>query len=327
LNNKGYGLMGGRKLTGGNMKKIFYIFIILLLALTVDADITFTNGFWSTTFNCSTDQVFDHTSPPTDMELTCTDTPSGVWLMYSHLTKCSDQNSQIVESSNYSGGGGTRGLYVPGDRGNYVTGGDTFDGYLNFRFDTAQPEIWIRWYQRGDGGGNRFNHGKDIYFFNGVSNPYWRISVHDDATSWGQVSSHSCDDGNCTTGMITLEGSLYSTTWHCYEVHYKDNGSGSVTAHFWHDGILVETYTVTLSGSGDISEFLFKQASGFNGTGCGYYYIDDVAIATPSYTGFVKDGSNNDMIGLLNGVITPKTATMGGSETLTTGGSETLTIQ
>ena len=175
---------------------------------------------WSTTYNCG---EWEGTSG-----LSC----SG--LQIHGVTACDVHYEQITSSADYSGGGGGRGQrHWENDGQNHNTGG--FDLYFN----SAQSQLWIRWYMRYQSGfaWNPLGYDK-IFDIASTVGGYDAIVefTYDrfDVVAQGASYHHYFDPG--WTGI--MGGSTSDGQFHCYEVHLKmDTNGANGIAEFWLDGI------------------------------------------------------------------------------------------
>lgn len=297
------------------MKHIILRLAILLLFVNIFflpsvalSDIVFQNGFWSSTFDCDCDG--NSANGDTD------------WLQYSDTlicdgiskggdrTDCNGNYEKIWSTSNMSagrGGKGNRWYFCPTKNSN--------SGSFRCIFTSYQPEFWSRIYFRYKSGTSPVGQGelKTWYLFtNGSYNPYIDWPWHPDSariyTQWGTNIIIRCD--GC--GWATLYGGSNSDeSWHYVETHVKLNTAGSNDGIFqmWIDGTLIIDNQSLAHIPAD------GTATAFTGFGlkvnhdyfspAGWMDVDDIAIATPSYTGFVQDAQGNDMIGPIRNPFPP----------------------
>ena len=85
------------------------------------------------------------------------------------------------------------------------------------------------------------------------------------------------------------------------EYYFKIDGS-TVTWRIWIEDQLMREEVFTGCSGQTSWDYIFLYQSHINAfSECESLYIDDIAVATPSYTGFVDDGNGNDRIGPLGG--------------------------
>jgi hypothetical protein len=187
------------------MKK-FYRFLIsgalascfLLFAVAASANITLTNGKWSTTFNCS-----DWTYPPDSPSTGCDGLDRG--------TDSLTYSSQITSSANNPSGGGGEGFAWKVGNGN-VTTTSTTSSNLGIAW-SGSSHFWIRWYVRipaglsiGYGGPNIYGW-KVLYLWNAAKSQ----SVYIDA-NYNGVGMSMYDRSNRINGPYGVSDAIGSTT-------------------------------------------------------------------------------------------------------------------
>lgn len=226
---------------------------------------------WSTSFNCSGWEYGD--------SLNCDGVkPYGAWT-------CNGTPEQITSSANYSGGGGGRGQrHWEGDGSNENSGG------LAVEFNSAQKNLWIRWYMRYQSGfsWDYLNYDKILYIHTGVTNNAAIIEF-----AYGNSFSIYAQDAGGHNYMDTgwekiMGGSRGDGKWHCYEIHLKmdTNGSNGV-AELWVDGNKSGSKSNVNFGANSGWEWFLigsNQATPNNG-GCRYVDFDDIAVSNTGYIG------------------------------------------
>jgi hypothetical protein len=270
---------------------IFGLFFSLFYINLVSSTITFNNGFWSTTFNCSEyEGGYGSPSPNCDgLEA---------------LTSGSYPITQITSAANYLLGDGSRGLrYWVYDGSNINS--DTF----GYRFSTPQKELWIRFYVRYQQGFNwsELSDSKWIYLYtqndgSQYTNAVCEWAFADSVRIW-QVQGNSIKpsvNGYGWTSMFS-EG-LNNTSngqWHYFEFHLKmDTNQRDGVGEIWVDGIKVGNDTTVNYSAGSVNRqqgwtFLQincnqKVASNAEGIGSpAYVDYDNFAISTTGYIGLI----------------------------------------
>lgn len=296
------------------MLRLSLLFLINLF-LTVQfafADITFTNNYWSTTFNCKEQTI---TSTGTNI---CDE--MDVLERYQCEADSPYKDTLITSSANNSSGGGGRGYrhWLGTDRNNHSSA-------FSIQFPSNLDEVWVRWYARYQTGfiwGGIYEH-KVVYFW---GNLQWLYVNMPNQTGSGTpldtvalvVVGGESVSVNQNGWYTTQGGATGDNNFDCYEVYLKINSQSGVAdgiIRYWLNGILVAEDTSVdflIVGAGtELTRVDIGQNHNVANNGaCAYEDFDDIAVATAGYASFVKDTANNDMIGPLGGGST--TQTIGG---------------
>jgi hypothetical protein len=208
-----------------------------------------------------------------------------------NVTNCGSQdNSWLTSNANYPGGGGGRG------HRQWLSAGTWPASYSSdIRIGTSgYSELWIRYYVRFENG-RFFDHGKDIYHDGSV---YWNLSLYADSSP-SMTRLVNCGTTTKTSaGISDFTGqNSWDGNWHYIETHWKKNGNGTSTLRWWFDGVFAEEVTWNCGGSTWGSWRMPAQSAEANPGPCTTLDIDDIAVATSAYTGFVQDSGGRNMIG------------------------------
>lgn len=291
------------------MKKILIILLFLFITSPALAAITFTNGYWSTTFNCA-----DWTQPDS---LTC----DGVE-MADNSAYANSEGSRINSTGNYSSGGGSKGyrMYVTGNSHNEIS------TPLKITFPSAQTEFWVRFYYKIPSGqylsGALTSH-KIMYLYGGqdanINWPYYdNLGIENRTIGYDYVygSGGNRSYSDTTYGNWNhLYGGTPSTTpadgsWHCFEFYFNvGTASNNGIFRVWVDGAnVVNDTTINLGGGagGNFTGFdLPHNHNVFMLSGDNPHDIDDIAVALSTYSGFVTNSTGYatglNMIGQIGG--------------------------
>lgn len=267
--------------------KLLLFSLILIWSCPVFAAISLTNGYWSTTFNCS-----DWTQPAA---LSCDGVESNDDSAYA-----GSQGSQILSAANNSSGGGGSGYrtYYTGDEVNEMS------SMMNIELPTGITEFWLRWYYRIPDGQSMDDIGehKIAYLFDTTTGHAvdWPAQGFDQAMLSNVGTDRYFDNlpgGSWSDiyGDTTADG-----RWICFEVHAKlgDSGQSNGVFDLWVNGVnQVHITDVNWSAERWENIEIPQNHRVFTLNGNNPHDIDDMAVATLSYTGFVKDAGNRDMIG------------------------------
>lgn len=298
------------------MKKILYIsiFIVAVIASPALSAVSFTDGFWSSTFDCD-----DWTQPGA---LSC----DGIE-MADDSAYCggSPSASSIASSFNNAAGEGGKGYRT------YFLGGshNGMSTPSRVTFSSAQKEFWLRFYYRlptGQSVGSVTTEHKIIYAFTdgaASANVNWpgggdrgsimlqpRNTMGSPDIYYGGTPDYSGHNGHGLAGAWdVVYGSLEATaddTWHYFEFYF-DLGTDDSNGIFrmWIDGVnRVNDTDLDWGAGGDATGWTNidfpNNHNYFTATGCVGNDIDDIAVALPSYTGFITDSGGRNMIGGLN---------------------------
>jgi hypothetical protein len=284
------------------MKKalIFLVFFFVTSGNAL-ADITFTNGFWSTSFiGCGSD--LNICTAGCGFSVSCDgNSPSCADDLYAPFpcgdTSCSgDTPSQILNAANNPNGEGGRGYRM------YVGPGAAADqsAYPAIDFQNLS-EFWLRFYIRVSS--NMSKTGKTVFpnMTNGCQ-PYWVATYGSD---WN-VIPQNCGSSGGTCGNIGSNCNWLDVTdgnWHYIEVHYRVSGS-TLMVESWFDntygGSLTTGVNATYFNHSKFVQSIKNETSCSCPSAC-TVDLDDFAMALRSYTGFVKDAGGRDRIGPLGG--------------------------
>jgi len=329
------------------MKKLYFTLIFLFISVPCFGAITLTDGFWSTSFSgCATGNAVYG-------EYTC----DGLSL-YEASSTCGGAYSQVGTDYNNSsgeGGNGFRAYYNANTQ-------NSFSSTANVTFATPQKEFWLRFYYRIPNGqtvGSIREH-KLIYAFTddtvavdvnwpGGDNNFIVLQPRNtmgspdisyrgpDSGCTGSYGAH-CIHGGPAGSWATVYGGNPSTTnadgsWHYFEFHF-DLGTTTSNGKFemWVDGVNHVSDTDldwfaggTQTPTGWTYIYFPANHNYFTLSGCAGHDIDDIAVAIPTYAGFVHDSGTRDMIGAYSGEDT-SSPTLGGTVISSNGTTITLTF-
>jgi hypothetical protein len=289
------------------MKKIIAILFLTFITCGQSlAAITFTDGHWSTTFDCD-----EWTMPDA---LTCDDMIIGATYTFN------DHQTQILSTANYSNGDGGRGIrfWLAWDPEAEVEARTKYTGPLWVGFPSAQQELWIRWYMRYQYGfaWSPLEYHKQLYIHTGEVNtsviPAWYGYIYYTAGAQNTADPYQVlTDENYGWSYI-MGGSTSDGQWHCYEIHIKmDTDQTNGIGQIWLDGILLESNVEVDWSDGDATAkegwtyFTFTSNSKSSADTDGMYVdYDDITVynTTPPNT----DLDGNPFIGPIGGIWTSK---------------------
>ena len=247
---------------------------------------------WSTTYDCG-----KWTQSEGGAGLDCDGLqPYGGW------TTSKDSEEQITLDANNPGGGGGRGQrHWLGDGPNDNSGG------LQIRFNTPQPELWVRWYMRHEEGyewywsstGLRY---KILYYNSGEPQQFIPDWSGWDGFLVAAGSSNYVDSGGWDTvmvnGVLAANGHRASDgAWHCFEIHSKmdTNGQNGII-QWWIDGILkMDLDDVHLGTQKGWTRFIIgsNKTETINGHDM-YVDYDDLAVSNTGYIGHISGHGGED---------------------------------
>lgn len=288
--------------------KFVFIIVLLLFPNFSQAAISFTGGYWNTSFvGCSSGDVGSG------------DICDGLEAN-DYTYNCEGSYSQISSLANYSLGGGEYGYRMfQGDERNIDSSA------MEIRFINPQDDVWIRYYTRyplGQSWGGIIEH-KMIYAF---TNDGVAINVN---FPQGMSSIGLQPRGTMGSPDIYVNGwgwnNLYGAdigdgSWHLYEHHFKLGSSGQNDGvyQFWVDGVnRVNRIDLDFYNGGSANPTAWESIhlpSNHNVStlaGCNGIDIDDVAVANENFSGFIQDISGRDMIGGLPTDTTPPSSPTG----------------
>lgn len=278
----------------------------LALTTPASAQVTLVDGFWSTTFEgCATGPVGpgDICDGLEAVDSTYTCGPGGT-------------PSQITPDANYPAGGGGAGyaIFYEGDVRNSMS------TPMTVRLPAPTPELWLRFYRSwpvGQTWGGIFEH-KIIYAFTDTS-------IAADVNFPGGEDGIHLQPRNAFVPDLAFEGVGWRTlyggqligdgTWHAFEFHLRLGTPGSSDGAFqmWVDGANVADATgLDWFAAGGVAATGWTRIDLPNNhnvstlPGCVMSSVDDIAVAVPSFGGFVEDAEGRPMIGTLAGA-TPDT--------------------
>lgn len=284
------------------MRILIFLFSYFLCIPQAFSAITFTNGKWETSFDCA-----EVTAITSDAVGVCGELDAGYYFQEN-----SSDPSSITSTSNNPNGRGDKGF-----RHN-LEGGDRNDASASVTaiFPSGQSEAWVRFYHRSKPGmswGGIYHH-KVLYYRTSSNGAWFYLNI----PQWGDnnvdtmgINVNNGDEySTLNYGWYTIQGGSTSAdgNFDCIEVYTKINSASGVhdgIVRIWHNGVLgLENTAVdfleTGIGDGLIHEVQFgSNHDTVNGTGSQWEDFDDIAIAIPSFAGFIKDSHGNNMIGPL----------------------------
>jgi len=306
------------------MRLFLALVIILLTSQPVFSAITFTDGVWESTFDC-TEQ--------SQGSFSCDGLGNGIY--YSCDDGVEEKWDQITSDANYTSGDGGRGFR------HWVDDGTDNDhgGGIGMLFPSAQQEFWFRFYARYEAGFQwvSITYDKVVYVWTEKGSNEVPYAVF----GFGYNDSMIAKDGldpfgspeppaqNPITWNDIMGGSTSDGEWHAYEFHLKmDTLTGGVSnedgeVHTWVDGVPIASKTDWIWSDEDATaaegfrHFLIgsNQKEANNG-GCTPMDYDDIVVytTTPPNT----DSNGHPYIGLL-GAGSLGTSMRSGSTTITSG--------
>jgi len=212
------------------VRSIIIFFVMAFTPALAFAGITFTNGAWSTTFDCSEWVQNDVVS--------CDGLENyGAWT-------ANGQGDQITADADNPVGGGGKG-FRHWEAADNPAGSHHNGGGLSVVFPSAQNELWVRWYSRHQSGfawSGTIGYDKILYFFTGKPN----CAVIAEYTYENRYSLIAQDTSNYYQvfgyhGWVTVNGgSTGDGQFHCFELHLKmDTNQSDGIGQIWIDGDLV----------------------------------------------------------------------------------------
>lgn len=277
-----------------------YLLIFILVPSLCFADISFNNGFWSSTFDCN------------EMTITSTGTNICDGLdVVDRYTADGTHDTQITSSANSPSGSGGRGYrhWIGTSRNNHSSA-------FRANFPSRQNEVWVRWHQRWQPGFSwaGIYHHKILYFWS--TSQWFYLNIPQWADNNISTLGVNVNGGNSyrstTQGWYTAQGNstVADGNWDSYEIYVKINstpGTPDGIIRIWINGelsyenISVELLDSSASGDGFIHNIDIGQNHDTANNPAPYYEdYDDIVIALPTYTGFVNDAHGNKMIGTQN---------------------------
>ena len=263
------------------MNKTLLILLIagMLLVLSpagVSAAIDLSSGYWETTYDCP-EWTTSQGNPSCDGI-----SKNGDWT-------CNGIEEQITTAANMAAGDGGRGQrHWLGDGKNVVSGG------TEIRFNTPQPELWIRWYMRYQSGfaWSYLQEHKLFYFDMGKSAEMNLCLKGIDGLRFRSYRGELYDPSGFGWQSI-MGGSTSDGQWHLYEVHIKmDTNGRNGIAQWWIDeNLIIDRSDFDFGTAGAWSNFQVpSNADAPANGGCEFNDIDDIAISTIGYIGPVSSG-------------------------------------
>lgn len=280
------------------MRRLLAVALIAwaLAPLPARAVISFTDGYYSSTFaDCTLGDVTSNTLcdglSAEDYTYECNGTVP----------------SAILTAANRSTGGGGAGFRM------FHLGGsqNAESSALRIQFPAGTTNVWIRWYHRFPNGqtmGSIKEH-KFVYIFtNSAVAANVNMPYGDDNIQLQMRNTMSGDEPVFNGGgLVTIFGSTtMDNSWHLYEMQFALGNSGQNNGifRFWVDGVLRAEKTDRdwyNGGAASPTTWDFidlpENHNVFNLAGCNGSDVDDLAVATASYAGFVQDGQGRNMIG------------------------------
>lgn len=277
-----------------------------------EAAITLNNGYWSTSF----------VGIPTG-DVGYGDVSGGLTADDPAYACSGTQHSQILTAANYpmgEGGGGWR-TYFNGDSRNEMSTGAAI------YFPVNTTDFWLRFYYKfplGQTFGGIKEH-KIIYLFNngGTSANVCFPQGDNDIALQPRNTMGSPDIYFSGGGWQTINSNsvISDDSWHYYEFHFGLGTSGGNDGVFqmWVDGINRANRTDldwfnggTANPTGWSRVYIPSNHNVMTLAGCNGNDLDDIAVATPTYAGFIQDARGQDMIGPVNaGDVTPPSSPQG----------------
>lgn len=259
------------------MKKLFCMFILLLMIAFCAICEAAIDLPWSTTFDCADWEQ--------DTTLNCSNLIQwGGWT-------CNGTKTQITSAANYSSATGGKGA-----RFYYGDGTNVNSACLRVDFTTAQPELWIRWYQRYEAGfqWSALIYDKMLYIHSAGDSDVVPEPIGSDSF---QLASNRYGHARCDNcGWATIFGGSSSDgSWHCYEIHIKmdTNGSDGI-GEWWIDGVKkISTTNVNWGTQPGWTwfHFLSNQSSPNNGR-CMAIDFDDIVVSNTGYIGPINNSDS-----------------------------------
>lgn len=303
------------------LKILVVIQLILSLVSPAFAIITFTNGYWSTSFEGIGD--WTHTTTPTTLSngLTaymsncagpCTEVSWGCSPSVTFPCTTSETNSaeRVIYSANNPGGvaGSSAQVHYFYTGATGAGSNNNNSGGLYAFFPETLQELWIRYY---------------VYYPTDATIVGWKILYFYDENGYtalweAQPYNYSFYGGYFLHGSgASILSTEYPASWMSdndrqgygqwipIEVYVKNNTTGQNNGIYrvWRENTLIINKTdVNMGINGFGSVAIGSNGSGVKGpadTVVGIRF-DDIAIATPNYAGFTTDNNGYNRIGLLN---------------------------
>jgi hypothetical protein len=255
------------------MMRILVFCLCLIFSTPAIAAISFVDGRWSSTFNCS-----EWTQGG---NLNCDGvSPGGTWT-------CQGKAGQITTAANNPAGGGGKGFrHWQGDGSNVNSGG------ISINFPSPQREFWIRWYHRYEAGfkWSYLNYDKILYIRTKASGkdviPEYKYNDQYLVYAQGGSNPSGMISNNGTGWRNVMGGAASDGRFHVHELYLKmdTNGTNGI-GRYWIDGKLIISKTnvnysngSSLAREGWLSILVgSNQSSPANGRPM-YVDYDDIAI-------------------------------------------------
>jgi len=213
------------------IKSLFLLSILLVVPNFANAEISFTNGKWSSTFNYGECSQFGGGGMPD-----CgTATPDGINYNWGGASVGGKYTQVTAAANNPAGGGGN------GHRAWIGDGQNINSGQIAVRFP-HKTELWVRWYERYQAGfnWNPLGYSKELYFT--TDGPGISVIVEPHSSYYSLVAQGTPVGYPVSTSYgwnSIMGGSKSDGLFHCYEIHMKmdTNGSDGV-GELWIDGVL-----------------------------------------------------------------------------------------
>jgi hypothetical protein len=289
---------------GGNqvMEARLLILTVILLPQSL-AVISFTEGFWSTSFEACGEG----------------DTPAG-WgcdgLIVEDNYACDGTLSRIdAQANNPSGEGDGFRIFYKGNERN------TMSTPLTLYFQEPQKEFWLKFYYRLPQGQylSGINEHKIIYAFTDSAvaadvnwgGEYIELQPRNTVGSpdiyySGSGTGHSAQGGPEGGWSTVYDGDTADGSWHSFEFHLSlgDPAQDNGLFQMWVDGLnyVDDNGLEFYDGGSQMPTGWTKIALPHNhnvwaANGCAPHDVDDIAVALPGFTGFIADQAGRRSIG------------------------------
>lgn len=270
--------------------------------MNLRADITLTNGFWSTDL----DECANGT---TNNGYRC----DGVNVEDDYNISGTYSQIRTVSTDASGGPGKVFSVYFEGNSRNSMSAPATIN------FPSPQKEFWLRFYYRlpvGQRISSLFEH-KIIYAYTDggiAADVNWpgqgdNITLQPRSTMAGSDLYYGTDGG--WADVYGSSSAAADGSWHCFEFHFVLGTSRSNNGKFemWVDGnnhVSVSNLDWFNGGSASPSGWTHIDIplnhNVFTLSGAVPHDVDNIAVALPSYSGFAVDSGNRRMIGTTGSV-------------------------
>ena len=283
-------------------KSLFLLSVLLIVPNFANAEISFTNGKWSTTFNYGPCTQRGFGGGPDCATVSGLFSPDGIYFNWGAVSVNGKYTEVTSGANNPSGAGGNGYRSWVGDGSNINT------GTTKVEFPGYQKEVWVRWYERYQAGfkWSSLVYSKELYFNSGTPSVSAIVAFHGGGYTVGAQGTPDAYQVDSNYGWNSIMGgSVSDGKFHCYEVHLKmdTNGTDGI-GRIWIDGVLrAENTHVNWSNNLSASksgwrEFEIKsnQSSPVNGQ---VVYVDFDDIVVYNTTPPNRDASGKAFIGPL----------------------------